>query len=147
MEKLNQIIDDINLIRKLIPQREPMVMVDKLIFSDETKTRSGLTISLPNIFCEDGVFSESGLIENIAQTAALRIGYFYYQKKQDAPKGYIGAIKNLEIFQLPIVNDNIETEVQVEQEIFGVTLVNAKVWLNGQLIAECEMKTAIQKTD
>ena len=145
MEKLTQVIDDYSFIKSLIPQREPIVMVDKLVFSDEKKTRSGLRISATNIFAENGFFTESGIIENIAQTTALRLGYFYFQLNQTPPPGYIGAIKNLVIYHLPEVGDSIETEVEVEQEIFGVTLVNGKVWLGSRLIAECEMKTAIQK--
>ena len=124
-----------------------MIMVDKLIFSDDVKTRSGFTILGTNIFCENGFFSESGIIENIAQTAALRMGFLYYLKKQPAPPGYIGAIKNLSIHSLPSVHENIETEILVLQEIFGVTLISATVWSGNNLLAECEMKTVIKKAD
>ena len=60
---------------KFIPQRSPMVMIDKLYFSDAEKCVTGLNISEENIFCRDGFFREPGLIENMAQTAAVHAGY------------------------------------------------------------------------
>ena len=53
-----------------IPQKPPMVMVDKLIFAEEKKVVTSFLIRRDNIFCSDGVFTEAGLIENMAQTAA-----------------------------------------------------------------------------
>ena len=60
---------------KLIPQRHPMVMIDKLFFSDAEKCITGLHINEENIFCNNGFFCEPGLIENMAQTAAVHAGY------------------------------------------------------------------------
>ncbi len=59
----------------LIPQRPPMVMVDKLIECDNYKTITSLTIREDNILSQKGYFTEAGLVENIAQSAALRIGW------------------------------------------------------------------------
>ena len=59
----------------LIPQKAPIEMVDKLWLNDDTTTVSDFTIGEDNIFCQDGFFREPGIIENIAQTAAIRAGY------------------------------------------------------------------------
>ena len=50
-------------------------MVDGLVAHDEVSTTSRLELNEQNIFCKNGYFHETGLIENIAQTAALRAGY------------------------------------------------------------------------
>ena len=42
----------------LIPQRPPFVMVDELIYSDETITRSGFMVTEENIFVTNGEFRE-----------------------------------------------------------------------------------------
>ena len=57
--------------------------------------------------------------------------------------GYIGAIKDFEIVRLPHVGETIETEVQVEQEVMGMTLVSARVMIGNELIATTSMKIAL----
>lgn len=134
----------------LIPQKPPIVMVDKLWYNDDTTTVSGVTIKENNIFCEDGFLKEPGIVENIAQTAALRVGYLVKQMEQNGEKinppiGYIGAIKRLVIHQLPKVGSELKTEVIIQQVIFDVTLITGKATMNGETIAECEMKIFLKK--
>ena len=134
----------------LIPQKPPIEMVDKLWFNDDTTTISGFTIKEDNIFCEAGVFTEPGLVENIAQTAALRVGYMVSLMEQNGEKvnppiGYIGAIKRLLIHQLPKIGSELRTEVVIQQIIFDVTLITGKTTVNGEVVAECEMKIFLKK--
>jgi 3-hydroxyacyl-[acyl-carrier-protein] dehydratase len=135
----------------LIPQKPPMEMVDKLWVSNEKTVISGLTILEDNVFCKDGVFTEPGLIENIAQTAAIGAGYNAYLKtlngeKTNPPVGYIGAIKKLVIHKLPKVGSELVTEVNVQQIVFDVTLIGGKTMVDGEVVAECEMKIFIKKS-
>jgi predicted hotdog family 3-hydroxylacyl-ACP dehydratase len=124
----------------LIPQKLPFVMVGKLLHSDEYITRSSFVIRPGNIFVKNSIFQEAGLLENIAQTAALRAGYLAQAENTPVSVGYIGAVKDFEIFDLPKVNDEIITEVSIENQILDVTVLSGKVWLNGVLLAQCEMK-------
>ena len=141
MQKFQNVIVDQDMILRLIPQRAPMVMVDKLLWADTETTRSGLRIKAENILTQNGYFSEAGLMENIAQTAALQVGYYYYTQNLPAPPGFIGAIKKVNIYSLPKVGEDIETEITVENEIFGITLISAQVWAGDELLADCKMKT------
>jgi predicted hotdog family 3-hydroxylacyl-ACP dehydratase len=127
-------------ILKFIPQRPPMVMIENLILAEEKKTISSLTILPENIFCENGVLKEPGLIENMAQTAAAGSGYKSISKQQKPPEGFIGGIRNLVINALPEIGQVIRTEVIVEHEIFDALVVNGKVFLGESMIASCEMK-------
>ena len=52
-------------ILELIPQRYPIVMIDKLILSDDKRTISGFLIKNNNIFTDTEYFYEPGIIENI----------------------------------------------------------------------------------
>lgn len=115
-------------------------MVGKLLHSDENFTRSSFVISPDNVFVKNNIFQESGLMENIAQTAALRAGYLAKAENKPVTVGYIGAVKDFEIIDLPKVNDEIFTEVSIENQILDVTVLSGKVWLNGVLLAQCEMK-------
>jgi hypothetical protein len=132
---------------KLIPQRPPIVMVDKLIFAADKKTVSGFTIKADNIFMKNGIFQEPGIIENIAQSAALGVGYVCSTKNEKVPLGFIGAVKNLMIFELPKVGDEITTEIQVDYEVFEATLITGKVYCFGRLMAQCEMKIFLKPND
>jgi 3-hydroxyacyl-[acyl-carrier-protein] dehydratase len=135
----------------LIPQQPPIEMVDTLWSNNDTTTVSGFTIRPDNIFCDNGFFAEPGIIENIAQTAALRAGYIVSLLAKDGkltgppPVGYIAAIKNLHIHQLPAIGASLKTEIIVKQVIFDVTLIAAKTICNDELIAECEMKIFLKK--
>ena len=129
----------------LIPQRPPFVMIDKLLEVAETSTTSGFTILDNNIFVQDGIFKEPGLVENIAQTAAARAGYVSKTENKPVLVGYIGAVNNLQIFSLPKTGDELITEITIENQIFDVTLISGKITCNKQLIAQCNMKIFISK--
>jgi predicted hotdog family 3-hydroxylacyl-ACP dehydratase len=130
-------------ILELIPQRPPFVMIDELTYSDGKSSRSSFLIKEKNIFVSNGKFREAGLVENIAQTAAARAGYNSQQENKPVLVGYIGAVKNLEIFALPKINDVLETEVAIENQVFDVTIITGKVKCNGILLAQCEMRIFI----
>ena len=127
---------------KYIPQRPPIVMVDKFFGVQENMSASGLLVKEDNIFCEDGVLQECGVIEHIAQSAAMRIGYIHISNGTEVPIGFIGSINRLTIDRLPRVGDDLYTEVEGEMEVFDITLLSAKVMLGDRLIAECQMKVA-----
>lgn len=132
-------------ILKFIPQRPPIVMVDKLISAEDKKTISGLHITANNIFVENNHLQEPGIIENIAQSAALGVGYMCQLKNEKVPIGFIGAVSNLKVFSLPEVNTELRTEIQVDYEVFDATLISSKVFCNEEVIARAEMKIFLRK--
>ena len=132
-------------ILELIPQRPPFVMVDKLINFTETTTLANLRIQADNIFVENGLFKEPGLIENIAQTAAARAGYIAKTHNTAVQVGYIGAVNNLQIFALPKTGDELFTEITIENQIFDVTLISGKITCNNGVVDQCKMKIFINK--
>ena len=122
-------------------------MLDQLLRADTQITRTCLEIHEDNFFFENGELTESGVIENMAQTVAVRVGYFYDSIKKPAPKGFIGAVRNMKIIRLPKLGESIECEIDIQQEIFGVTLVNGKTFVGEELIASGQIKTVLEKTD
>jgi len=119
-------------------------MVNRLLHADDLVTKSSFKISSDNVMVKNGVFTEGGLMENIAQTAALRAGYIAQQENKPVESGYIGAVKDLEIFELPVAGDELVTEVALENQVFNVTVFKGKVWRGAQLLAQCEMKVFIE---
>lgn len=135
-------------IHELLPQQEPFVMVGKLTHFDMDKTVTETPVIDTNIFVEQNHFTSSGLIENIAQTCATRIGYVNkYILKKGIQLGFIGAIKNLNVYRLPNVGETIETTILTIEEIFGMTLVNATVKIENEVIADAEMKIALSEVE
>ncbi|SRR5574344_986480 len=138
---------EINIL-ELLPQQPPFIMVDKLLHFDEEKTVTQLTVRPDNLFYEDGRLTASGLIENIAQTCASRIGYVNkFILKQSVKLGYIGAIRNLIITRTPSEGEIINTEIKVIEDVFKMTLVHAKVKAGDETIVTAEMKIALSDID
>ena len=135
-------------IHTLLPQQEPFVMTDSLVYFDERLTTTETIIREDHIFTDEGLFSASGLIENIAQTCAARIGFVNkYILKKGIQIGFIGAIRNLEVFRLPKVGEMITTTVNVVEEIFGMTLATAQVTCGEETLVTTEIKIALKNDD
>ena len=144
MEASNTVFDK-DFVERLLPQKFPFVMVDKMFSYTETEIVSGLKIQEDNIFFDNGILVESGLIEHMAQSVALHTGYEFFLKQEIAPTGYIGSIKNVEIKELPKVHDEIKTTVTILQQFAGITLVDIVTTLDDVKIAFGQMKTVLAK--
>lgn len=130
-------------ILQLIPQRPPFVMVGSLLEYTNLTGITGFLIPLDNILVKDGIFSEPGIIEHMAQSMSLHRGYHGFLAGLDKPKtGFIGAIKSIEIFELPKAGSHLKTYVEILHEVMNVTSVSAKtVDETGKVLAVSEMKT------
>lgn len=129
---------------ELLPQRPPMVMVDKMIACDNNHITTQLTIREENLFSFQGHFQESGLIENIAQTAAALSGYQAKLNDKNVKLGFIGSVRNLEIISLPAVGSQIETSVEVTGQVMNVDMIKGEIRQNNQVIAQCEMRIFLE---
>ena len=132
----------------IIPQRPPIVMVDALVSAEGNASVAALEVRNDNIFCENGRLSEAGIIEHIAQSAAARAGYAALVEKKDVRVGFIAAIKDLVLSELPPVGAVLLTTITVENEVMGVIIVKGVVKCDacaasGGEIARCEMKIFI----
>lgn len=123
-----------------IPQAPPVVLVDRVMEADETHTICAFLVKPEGLFVSKGVLSESGLTENMAQTAAAGVGYLCHQRNEEVPVGYIASIRNLTIHQLPAVGSVLYTEIMVTDNVMDVSFVQGTIRLGDQVIAECEMR-------
>lgn len=135
------------MILDLIPQRAPIVMVDEFIGIEDNISKTRFTVKADNIFVDDGKLSECGLIEHIAQSAAARVGYVFKNNDQPIPIGYIGSVNNFEINDFPKVGDVISTDIEIIQEVFNITLIQAHCRVNDVEIASCKMKIFLDNNE
>ena len=127
-----------------IPQRPPFVMVGEIVTAAAQSCTTKFIVGANNIFVQNNVLTEPALIENIAQTAAAHTGYLCKQKNEPVPVGFIGAVQQLEVFALPSVNDELETEITIKNQVLNVTLITGKITCHQKPVAQCEMKIFIQ---
>lgn len=128
-----------------IPQRPPIVLVSRIYKADETSIITGFDITEDHIFTQNGKLTESGIVENLAQTAASRAGYEAVKNGSKPAVGFIGNIKDLTIHYLPNAGSEVLTEVTTKTQVMNVSIIEAKSYCNDQLVASCEMKIFLQE--
>jgi predicted hotdog family 3-hydroxylacyl-ACP dehydratase len=131
-------------ITELIPQRHPFIMIDQLTECREKAAKGSLRIKESNVLAHNGYLQEGGLLECIAQTAAAYTGYIQRSSQKEIARGYIGAIKNLTIYSLPAVDTIIQSEIIVENELLGYTILTGRIFQHDQVLAECEMRILLE---
>ncbi|MBR4299456.1 MAG: pseudouridylate synthase [Bacteroidales bacterium] len=135
-------------VHTVLPQQEPFVMVGNLIAFTSDASTTETVISDTNIFVDNGYFSPSGMMENIAQTCAARVGFYNkYVLHKDVQVGFIGAVRNYVINELPAAGTTIHTEVDILQDIFGMTLANARVVSGDKVYATAEIKLSVRNVE
>jgi len=131
-------------ILQYIPQRPPFVMIDAVLQADDTISKTSFTVREGHLFVENGVFTEPGLVENMAQTAAAGTGYKAQQDGRSAPVGFIGALKGLQVKELPKTGDTITTEITFVHQVMNAHIVQGKIFIGDREIAGCELKIFLQ---
>ncbi len=134
-------------LKELIPQRPPFVMIDKMMSFNMTVTETQLEVRADNVFCKEGRLTAEGLMENIAQTCAARMGYINLINNEVVKIGVIGSVNNYEVFRLPKVGEVIITTIEMMEEMFQVTMVKATVKCGEETLAQANMKIAIIDQD
>ena len=61
-------------VSELLPQQPPFVMVDCLLSFDNDTTVCGYRVPEDGVFSDNGRLCAAGLVENVAQTCAARLG-------------------------------------------------------------------------
>ena len=131
-------------ISEILPQRPPFLFVDRLLRYDDLETVTSFTVPEEHLLVEDGRLTAPGILENMAQASAARIGYIAkYILHIPIRIGYIGAIRGGKIYRLPRVGEVLETTVVFREEIFEIVLVDISVRVGEELIAEASFKTSL----
>ena len=128
-----------------IPQREPIIMVSEICEVKDKEAHTKFSFTDDNIFCDGAYLQESGIIENIAQTAAAMSGFNAIKNNEEVRRGFIGSVNNLKIFNLPKLGIEIETEVKVENQIMKVHIIKGIIRQNNIIMAACEMNIFLEE--
>jgi predicted hotdog family 3-hydroxylacyl-ACP dehydratase len=142
-------------IKNYLPHRSPMLMVDMILIMDEQKVETVFEIKPTNIFIQNDMFIEAGLIENAAQTCSSIVAKDYFidenfQDKQNVDViGFISAIKTLKIHKLPKVGTTIKTISTLVSKFitddYSLCTMNCQTFCNEELLLEGEINLFIQE--
>jgi acyl dehydratase len=132
-------------IKTLIPQGPPFIMVDRLLESNGTLTRTSFRITGDNPLTTNSRFGMAGLIENMAQTAAAGAGFAALAAggvvhDGAARSGAIVAINNLEITRLPELGEELTTEITVTARVADIVVISGRITCGPSVIATGELK-------
>lgn len=133
-------------ITSLIPQRPPFVMVDRVLSCDMTDAVTEFLIREDNIFLDDQKLSPAGMIENMAQSCAARMGCINRLKNESVKLGFIGDIRDCRIIRQPRQNEVVTTLVHVIEDVFSLTLAEVTVSVADEVIATARIKIALSET-
>lgn len=127
-------------LQSYLPHRKPFLLVDTLFECSENDARTGFEIPNHHILVKNQKLTTGGLIENLAQSAALHLGYISEKKGIPPRKGYIAAIKNMEIYNLPGIGNQIISHISIKDTIFNVTLIEGSVYSGSSMLAKAELR-------
>lgn len=141
-------------ITTLIPHREPMVMVDRVVSINGLQTKTSLLIVSDNLFVSNGRLSEMGMLENIAQTSFIFLNHFFAEQhtkvltKNTDTLGFISTISSAEVFFSPVVGQVLETATETElvfsSDSLKICNIEGVAFVNNKLAMKTAMKMLLQ---
>lgn len=142
-------------ITDLLPQRPPMLMVDRVVASDAKSCSTELTIRGDNLFVDDGALSAAGLIENMAQSCAVRIGIVNMMLHPTGGGvlpgkrtiGVIGDISDFVVERQPRIGETLTTEVLIVGEVLALSLAQLTTRVADETVATARMKIALTEVE
>lgn len=131
-----------------------MLMVNNIVHIDADSVTAEFDITANCIFVNDGTLSETGLIENAAQACSAIVGQSYFEVddlegKGNKVIGYISAIKKIEIFQLPKVNETLVVKAKLISRYdtgkMSICTIAGSTFRNDDLIVDCTLNFLIHE--
>lgn len=121
-----------------IPQRPPFVFIDTIVEVSAQHAITQYTVRETCPLVEDEKLSLAGMMENAAQTCAVRAGFSGGNRI-----GFIGAVKQMATTRLPRVGEVLTTEAVLLQEVLNISLIECKTKVGEEIIAKTTLKLAI----
>jgi len=133
-----------------------MLMVSKLIHINDASVHTEFAVKEDCVFVKNGILSETGLIENAAQTCSMIVGQSYFDEDDLEGEGnnligYISAIKKVEIFNLPKRDIVITTKASLVSRFdtgsLTICSIDCCTFNNDDLIVACTLNFVIHEVE
>jgi len=139
---------------KFLPHRPPFLMVDKVLSIDDNHVATSFYIKEDNIFVENEIFSEVGLIECAAQTCSSIVGKGYFddddlEGERKKLIGFISTIKSVKIYACPSVGKTIKAEATLlsrfDTDDYTICTLQCKITEQSKELLYCELNLFIRE--
>lgn len=141
-------------IKKFLPHRPPLLLVTNMPYIDDDSVVTEFQITADCVFVENGQLSETGIIENAAQTSSAIVGQSYFDRDDlegtsNKLVGYISAIKKAVVHQLPQVGDTLVCKAKLvsryDSEDLSLCTISCSSFRNDDLIVDCTLNFLIHE--
>jgi hypothetical protein len=131
-----------------------MLMVTKIIDLNEDTVTTEFKITKDCIFVNKNRFTESGIIENAAQSCSAIVGQDFFAADDlegvgNSVIGFISGIKKAHIFLLPKLGDTLTTKAHLLSNYssgnFSICTMECKIYTGKELVADCILNFLIQE--
>lgn len=133
-------------IKKILPHREPFLMIDRVDELEEGVMAKGIKAVSANEWFFMGHFGDVKImpgvliIEAIAQMGGVAL---LTKEEMKGKLAYLGKIKNARFNEKVVPGDVLELETLIETVKGNVGLGSGKAYVRGKLVASCELMFAI----
>lgn len=142
-------IDDIEEIKKILPQRYPFLLIDRVVDLQPSKSATAIKNVTINDWFFEGHFPDKPvmpgvlIIEAMAQTAILiyHSGFSGHQEK--IPEYYLGSVK-ARFFHPVCPGDQLKLVSSADKLLVQGAFVSAKAFVAEKLVAEAELIFAVK---
>ncbi|MFA5337981.1 MAG: 3-hydroxyacyl-ACP dehydratase FabZ [Candidatus Omnitrophota bacterium] len=130
-------------IKKIIPQRFPYLMIDRIVELDEGKRVVGIKNVTGNEICFLGHFPDKAvvpgtmLIEAMAQVATFL--FYRESKKYKKLNFYLGIVKDARFFKPVFPGDQLRIEIKIIRLTANNGTVKARVFVDDENVSDGEL--------
>lgn len=137
-------------IHQYLPHKKPMLMVDSIRHITAEGVECEFYVAPESVFVEDGYLSESGLIENAAQTSSCIVAQSYFLDQTEKEViGFISSIRRITILQKPAAGATLITKAELlsrfDSENYSTCRVQCRTFQEEILLLEGEINLFIQE--
>ena len=141
-------------ISKFLPHRPPFLMVDKVLSIGEEHVLTSFEIKPDNLFVENNLFNEVGLVECAAQTCSSIVGKSYFDDDDLEGKGtkligFISTIKKVNLYACAKVGSTIKADAKLvsrfDADDYTICTLSCKITDSTKELLSCEMNLFIRE--
>jgi predicted hotdog family 3-hydroxylacyl-ACP dehydratase len=141
-------------IKKFLPHRPPLLLVSNMPHIDDDSVITEFRITPDCVFVQNGRLSETGIIENAAQTSSAIVGQSYFDVEDlegtsNNLIGYISAIKKAVVHQLPKLGETLVCKAKLvsryDSEELSLCTISCSSFRNDDLIVDCTLNFLIHE--
>lgn len=141
---------DINEIKKILPHRPPMLLVDRILEIEPFKSATGLkniTMNEPQFlghFPNNPIMPGVLLLEAMAQVGGVAM---LYPEEHRGKIALFGGMDNIKFKQMVIPGDTLITKAEIVRVRGDFGVLHADGYVNDKMVASADFKFALKKQE